>query len=54
LTNAAAVMDQASLVVAVQIPQELGLMKMKNTKLLALALSTSANVQLVPVGGMLS
>lgn len=54
LTVAAAVMVPANLVVVVQVLQEWGNMKMKNTKLLALALLISVNVQLVRVGGMLS
>ncbi len=40
LTVAAAVMDQANLVVVVQVLQEWGNMKMKNTKLLALVSQT--------------
>lgn len=53
LTVAAAVMVPVNLVVVVQLLQEWGNMKMKNTKLLALALLISVNVQLVRVGGML-
>jgi hypothetical protein len=53
LTSAAAVMDQLNLVAVVQVLQEWGNMKMKNTKLLALALLISVNAQLVRVGGML-
>jgi 4-amino-4-deoxy-L-arabinose transferase-like glycosyltransferase len=54
LTVVAAVMVPANLVAVVQLLQEWGNMKMKNTKLLALALLISVNVQLVRVGGMLS
>jgi hypothetical protein len=54
LTVAAAVMVPANLVVVVQVLQEWGNMRMKNIKLLALALLISVNVQLVRVGGMLS
>jgi hypothetical protein len=54
LTVAAAVMDQANLVVVVQVLQEWGNMRMKNTKLLALALLISVPVQAAQVSGMLS
>jgi Kef-type K+ transport system membrane component KefB len=53
LTVAAAVMVPANLVVVVQVLQEWGNLKKKNTKLLALALLISVNAQLVRVGGML-
>jgi hypothetical protein len=54
LTVAAAVMDQLNLVAVVQVLQEWGNLKKKNTKLLALVFQTiGALVQRVRVGGML-